>query len=105
MVNAFVIADWGYNMYVKNKEGDDAMKNITWMDVLVNMTLAYTMVANSIILPVDLNIVVKEMLLEIFPPLLEGVDEDEMLQTDDLENEFSSDSTWWSRWMDWTSNE
>lgn len=64
-------------MYVKNKEGDEAMANITWMDVLVNMTLAYTMVANSIILPVDLNIVVKEMLLEIFPPLLEGVDEDE----------------------------
>ena len=58
------------------------------------MFLAYNIVFNLHILPVDLNIMGKELWLEVFPPLL-GKDEDEGLGGDDVKNELNSKSDWW----------
>ena len=58
------------------------------------MFLAYNIVFNLHILPVDLNIMGKELWLEVFPPLL-GKDEDEGLGGDDVKNEFSPKSSHW----------
>ena len=57
------------------------------------MTLAYNVLFNIHILPVNIMILFKETLLEIFPPMLDQ-DEGDQLDIEDVENT-ASPISWW----------
>ena len=92
LFNAIITADWAYQIFWEHQKEDD---EYTFMDVFVNMFMAYNIVFNLHILPVDLNIIGKELWLEMFPPLL-GVDENEELTNDDVKNELDPKGSWFS---------
>lgn len=81
LANLVFVVDWGYGLYQKHNQVDHP--DYTFLDVFVNMFMAYNIITNSIILPVDLNIIGKEIWLNMFPPLL-GVDVNEGLSNDDV---------------------
>lgn len=63
----FVLTDWIFQLYW---EPESSYENYQFLDVMVNMFLAYNIMFNIHILPVNCAIITKEIFLEIFPPLL-----------------------------------
>lgn len=81
----FIVLDWIYQIYL---EPTKAYEEYQFLDILVNMYLAYNIIFNIHILPVNLAILVKEVFLEIFPPLLKQ-DQGDNLDLQDLEDTVS----------------
>ena len=66
-VYGFVVADWMFQLYF---EPENAYESYSLFDVLVNMFLAYNIIFHLHVIPVNFSIILKEILLELFPPLL-----------------------------------
>jgi hypothetical protein len=92
LVYVIVTADWIYQLYM---EPATEYQAYDFISVMGNMFLAYNVVFNIPILPVSVMIMLKEFTLELFPPLLDQ-DEDEQLDLEDAEDAVSPIS-----WWDW----
>lgn len=90
IVYVVVTADWIYQLYMEPAVEYAAYDFIS---VMGNMFLAYNVVFNIPILPVSIMVMLKEFTLELFPPLLDQ-DEDEQLDLEDAEDAVSPVS-WW----------
>lgn len=66
-VYLFIVADWIFQLYL---EPTNTYENYQFLDILINMFLAYNIVFHMHLLPVNMAIILKEIFLEIFPPLL-----------------------------------
>jgi hypothetical protein len=76
------IAFWIGQLYLNPlAEGEDPQ----FFDILINMVMAYVIIFNIHIIPVNLAIIVKEISLEIFPPLLKQ-DKGTNLDIQDIED-------------------
>ena len=80
--------DWVYQIYL---EPTKQFEDYTFVDVLVNMWLGYNIIFNLHIMPVNFAILIKEVLLEIFPPLLDQ-DRTNNLDLEDAEDVVNPDS-------------
>lgn len=63
----FMVADWIFQLYL---EPTTSYENYQFLDILVNMFLAYNIIFHIHILPVNFAIITKELFLICFPPLL-----------------------------------
>jgi hypothetical protein len=66
-VYAFIVFDWIYQL---DWEPESVYEDYQFLDIIVNMYLGYNVLFNIHLMPVNFAIIVKEILLEIFPPLL-----------------------------------
>ena len=73
--------DWAYMLWM---EPESTYEEYDFMSVMTNMFLAFNLVGNIIVMPVNFAIIAKEVTLEIFPPLLDQ-DEGENLGINDFE--------------------
>ena len=64
----FIIGDWIYELWL---ESEDTYYNYQLIDVIFNMYMAYNIIFNLHILPVNMQIIWKEFWLLVFPPLLD----------------------------------
>ena len=85
---ALIILDWIYEMYW---EPAKTYEEYSFIDVFGNMFLAYNIIFTLPLMPVNIAIIGKETLLEIFPPYL-GADNSEELDSDDLKSTFKLQS-------------
>ena len=91
----FISLDWIGQLYW---EPEGAYEDYQFIDIIMNMFLAYNIIFNLHILPVNLMILFKETMLEIFPPLL-AQDTGDNLDVEDIVDT-AEPSTWW----DWIVN-
>jgi hypothetical protein len=80
MFYVFVSADWAYMLWL---EPEATYEQYDVVSVLTNMFFAYNIVFNLHIIPVNMMIIWKELMLTFFPPLL-AADYDEGLKADDF---------------------
>lgn len=64
----FVVFDWLFQIYF---EPTKAYEDYQFIDIVINMFLAYNVLFNIHIMPVNIMILLKEVTLEIFPPMLD----------------------------------
>jgi hypothetical protein len=86
----FTVLDWVFQIYW---EPTKTYEEYQFIDILINMTLAYNVLFNIHIMPVNIMILGKETALWIFPPMLDQNDGDE-LNIEDVEN-VASPISWW----------
>jgi hypothetical protein len=66
-------------------ESEQTYESYDFMDVMTNMFLAFNVISNVIVMPVNIAIMTKEVMLELFPPLLDQ-DDGENLNLNDFES-------------------
>jgi hypothetical protein len=88
----YVILDWVYQIYW---EPTKTYEQYQFIDILLNMYLAYNIVFNLHIMPVNLTIIFKEFSLMLWPPML---DQD---LGDELDGEDFVDMVEPQTWWDW----
>lgn len=67
-IYAFLAADWAFMLFF---EPQSTYENYDFMSMMYNMLVAYMLIYNLHIIPVNAMIFIKECLLEWFPPLLD----------------------------------
>jgi len=88
MAYVFILLNWLYELYL---EPEKTYEQYDLFDIFINMFLAYNVVFNIHILPVNFMILLKEVTLWIFPPMLEQ-NTDEELTIDDAKDTVSPNS-------------
>ena len=86
----FITADWIGQIYW---EPTMAYEEYQFIDILVNMYLAYNIIFNLHIIPVNMMILIKEFSLEVAHPML-NQDEGDNLDVEDI-IEAVEPITWW----------
>jgi hypothetical protein len=81
-VYLFIIFDWIYQLYL---EPTTVYEEYQFLDIVVNMYLAYNILFNLHLMPVNFVIMFKEIFLEIFPPML-NQNRGSQIDTKDLED-------------------
>ena len=84
----FNALDWGFMLWL---EPEATYESYDFLSVMYNMFLAFNIIFNIHILPVNIMIIIKEITLEIFPPLLDQ-DEGENLGLSDVEDTIKPES-------------
>lgn len=90
LVYVFIAVDWAYMLW---GESDATFEQYDFISICTNMFLAYNIIFNIHILPVNMMIILKEITLDLFPPMLEQ-DSDEGLNLQDAEDTVKPLS-WW----------
>jgi len=87
-VYTIITINWLYEIFW---EPENTYESYGIFDIFVNMFLAYNVAVNLHIIPVNFMIILKEVSLWIFPPMLEQ-DTGEQLTTDDAKSTISPNS-------------